>query len=98
MTASIHAETTYRPGTSQKKAYTGTSAAIDDAISAGVFLVRVMVTTDAHIVFGASPTAVATDLYLPANSPEYFRCTPGQKVAAIRETNSGDLYVTEMSQ
>jgi MinD superfamily P-loop ATPase len=88
--------THYTPGTTHKKAYTDTSAAIDTAIGAGVYVVRILCTTDAHITFAASPTAVATDMLITANTPEYFSVTEGQKVAAIREALDGDLYVTEM--
>jgi hypothetical protein len=44
-----------------------------------------------------TPTAVATDTLLPANTPMIFICTPGQKVAAILGTGTGNLSVTELS-
>ena len=44
-----------------------------------------------------TPTAVTTDTLLPANTPMIFICTPGQKVAAILGTGTGNLSVTELS-
>jgi hypothetical protein len=36
-------------------------------------------------------------MYLPANQVEYFLVTGGEKVAAIRASADGTLYVTEMA-
>jgi hypothetical protein len=85
------------PGTSQKVSYTDSSAASSNAFAAGTSIVRVVSTTACFIKFAASPTAATTDTFLPANTPEYFGVPEGQsyKVAAIRLTESGDLYVTE---
>jgi hypothetical protein len=44
-----------------------------------------------------TPTAVSTDTLLPANTPMIFICTPGQKVAVITLTGTGNLSVTELS-
>jgi hypothetical protein len=44
-----------------------------------------------------TPTALATDSYLPADCPEYFTCTPGQKIAVIQEAAGGKLSVTEVA-
>ena len=44
-----------------------------------------------------TPTALATDSYLPADRPEYFTCTPGQKIAVIQEAAGGKLSVTEVT-
>jgi hypothetical protein len=35
--------------------------------------------------------------YLPADLPEYFTVTPGQKIAAIRAAADGSLFITELS-
>jgi len=48
-----------------------------------------------NITFAASPTAVATDLYIPAATIEILKVPEqGVKFAAI---GTGDCYVTEMS-
>lgn len=90
----IHA---LRPGTVQKKAYTGTAGVIDDAVGENTTVVRVYCTTDAHILIGSSPTATANHTPIAADSPEYFRVAPGvDKVSAIQQSTGGDLFVTEM--
>jgi hypothetical protein len=81
-------------GTSQVKAYT-TTAAIDNPIGSGVNKVRVVVTSAAYIKIGQSPTATNSDVYMPADSPEYFTIRPGEKVAAVQVSAGGNLHVTE---
>lgn len=84
-------------GTHQVKAYT-TSAEIDNAIGTGVNKVRVVVTTAAYIKIGKTPvTATTSDVYMPADSPEYFTIRPGEKVAAVQVSSGGNLHVTEIS-
>lgn len=68
------------------------------AFNAQTTVVRVVATTNCHIRFGANPTATTSNVYLPAGVVEYFRVTPGDKVAAIKNATAGSLYVTEMTQ
>lgn len=86
---------TARLGTHQNVAYTGTAGTIATAIAAGVQKIRVVVTTAAYIKIGGSPTATTSDVYLPADSPEYFTCASGEKVSAIQVAANGTLHVTE---
>jgi hypothetical protein len=86
----------YRPGTHQKVAYTGTAGTVTNGVSAGVNVVRVVLTTAGYIAIGA--TATTSDIYMPADKPEYFVVTPGQKVSAIQASAGGDLHVTEMTR
>jgi hypothetical protein len=88
---------TGRLGTHQSVAYTDTAGAISTAIGSGVYKVRVVATTAAYIRIGSSPTAVTTDPYLPADSPEYFTCAPGEKVSAVQVASGGTLHVTEIA-
>jgi hypothetical protein len=60
-------------------------------------VVRVQGTVNMHIKIAKDPTALTTDAKLAPGVPEYFVVTPGQKVAAIRTSTSGSLYVTEVS-
>lgn len=83
-------------GESQVKAYT-TTATIDNAIGTGVYKVRVVVTTAAYIKIGKDATATTSDVYMPADSPEYFSIRPGEKVAAVQVSSGGNLHVTEVS-
>lgn len=88
----------YRAGTHQKVAFTGTAGVTTNGVSVGVNVVRVVLTSAGYIAFGAAPTATANDVYLPANWPEYFTVTPGQKISAVQATAGGDLHVTEMTR
>jgi len=88
----------FRPGTSQVKAYTGTAGTITNGVGAQTYVVRVWCSTAAYIAFGASPTATTSDIPVPANTPEYFIVTPGQKVSAIQQSSGGNLHVTEMTR
>jgi len=83
-----------RPGTTYKIAYTGTAGVISNGVTAS--FARIVCTTAAYIAFGETPTATASDLYVPADSPEYFRIPPGHKVSAVQVASGGTLHVTEM--
>jgi hypothetical protein len=84
------------PKTHQKKAYTGTAAAIDNATSAQTRVIRVVLTSAGYIAIGSAPTATASDIYMPANVPEYFVVPPSIKVSAIQDSAGGNLHVTEI--
>ncbi|TGN75962.1 hypothetical protein EOW77_0032360 [Bradyrhizobium yuanmingense] len=84
-----------RWGTSQDATYTTTAASPAAVVGPGVTRVRVLVTTDARIRVGKSPTATTTDTYLPANSPEYVIVSPGENVSAVQVSSGGILNVTE---
>jgi|GEM_PF-1073883 len=73
------------------------SSAQSSAHAATTNVIRLVSTTDCHIAFAASPTATTSSMYLPANQVEYFLVTGGEKVAAIRASADGTLYVTEMA-
>lgn len=88
----------YRAGLHQKVAFTGTAGVTTNGVSVGVNVVRVVLTSAGYIAFGAAPTATANDIYLPANWPEYFNVTPGQKVSAVQDAAGGNLHVTEMTR
>jgi|TARA_R100000081_G_scaffold92138_1_gene72795 hypothetical protein len=84
-------------GTTQTVSVASSSAANSTAFAAGTTVVRVVSTTDCHIIFATSPTATTSTAYLPANQVEYFKATAGEKIAAIRASADGTLYVTEMA-
>lgn len=83
-------------GTHQSVAYTGTAGTITNAISDGVQKVRVIVTSAAYVKIGNAPTATSSDVYMPADAPEYFTIKAGQKVSAIQVSAGGTLHVTEI--
>ena len=78
-------------------AISGSSAA-SSAFASQTTIVRVVSTTDCFIRFDANPTATSSHMYLPAGVVEYFRVTPGHKVAGIQRSAAGNLYVTEMTR
>jgi hypothetical protein len=84
-------------GTHQSVAFSGTAGTISSTIGTGTFKARVVVTAAAYIKIDSSPTATSSDVYMPADSPEYFSIRPGQKVSAIQVSSSGTLHVTEVS-
>ena len=88
---------TGRLGTHQSKAYTGTAGTIDNVIGDGIQKVRVVCTSAAYVKVDNSPTATSSDVYMPADSVEYFTVTAGQKVSAIQVSSGGTLHVTEIS-
>jgi hypothetical protein len=83
------------PGTSSTRSVTSSSAQTA-AVGAATTIVRVICTVDCFLVFGSNPTAnTSSSLFLPAGTAEYFGITPGYKIAAIRSTADGTLYITE---
>ena len=66
------------------------------ALEAGV-LYRFCSTTDCHVAFAAAPVAVvATCTPMTAGIPEYWKLNSGLKVAAIKRSVAGSLYITKM--
>ncbi len=81
-----------RIGTTQTLAATATSAIVTNPFGVQSYLIRVVGNTPLHIKVQDSAVAtVATtsDPYLPANWPDFFTITPGQKIATIRATTNG---------
>jgi hypothetical protein len=74
----------------------GASAAASTAVSNATVVVRLISTSNCHVAFGSAPTAGATDMLLVANSPEYFKVNPADKVSVIQDSAAGTLYLTEM--
>lgn len=84
-------------GPGQVVAYTGTAGVIANAIPPNAAFIWVFVTSIAHIrVAKGSPTAVTTDLPLPASWPVKIPL-PGNdgtyKVSAVQSAAGGNLHV-----
>jgi len=60
--------------------------------------VRVVCTSNAHVVFAATPVATTSDTYMTAGREEEFRVNPGEKIAVIQNAAAGVLYVTELTK
>lgn len=74
----------------------GTSSAQTVAITTGSGLIRIATKgCEAHIKFGANPTATTSDVLLPPDHVEIFSFKSGEKIAFIRSSSStGDLSIT----
>lgn len=86
-------------GVSDVVAYS-TSSVQSVVVPENYYEIRVVCTSNAWINIGQDPTASAGDnsLYMPAGLVEYFHVTPGQKVAAIRDSADGNLVVGFMTR
>lgn len=80
-----------QPGATVKQAV-GVANAATAAITSDV--VRIISTTDCYLAFGSTPVATNAAMFLPANSPEYFRFTSGEKIGCIRDAADGNLFIT----
>jgi hypothetical protein len=79
----------------QKISITNMSA-VSSAFGSQTYQIRVVADTACNIKIGDSGVSAGTsDALLPANWPEYFTVTPGQKIAVIG--SSGLLYVSEIA-
>lgn len=84
------------PGVSQKLSTIVTSAQ-SAALGARTSVVHIYATQDIHIKVGANPTALAdgTCMFIPKTVAKVIGVAPGQKIAAIRDSADGVLYITE---
>lgn len=77
---------------------TSTTSAASTAFGAETYQVLLVADVASYVRIGdGTPTAVTTDTLLPAHWPVVFTCTPGQKVAVLAVTGTGNLSVTELS-
>lgn len=84
------------PGASQKLAFTGTTGQ-SAALGALTTLVRLFCDQDCFVLIGSNPTALndGTSMFIASGIYEYVGVQPGQKIAAISNGTSGNLYITE---
>ena len=83
-----------KPKTTEKITSSGTSVQ-STAISDNIFYVRIAADAACHLEIGVNPTATTSSIYLPAEDYEYFKISPGEKIAVIGTVN---LYVTELTE
>jgi len=69
----------------------GAASAASAAVGASV--IRLVSTVACYVAIGASPTATAASMYLPANMPEYFVVNPTDQVAALEVSGGGTLFI-----
>ena len=76
---------------------TSTTSAASAAFGEQTYKIRICADVDTRYRVGdGTPTAVATDTFLPAKWVEHVTVTPGQKIAAILASGTGNLSVTEV--
>src|SRR3990167_9422701 len=85
--------------------YSSASVAITSNFTAQTLLVRLLCTSAFFVqrgVSGSTPTAtpggVTSSIPLAANVPIYLPVSPDGKIAAIRLSSDGTLYVTEVDR
>ena len=81
-------------GTNQTVSITGTSAQ-SSAFQTGARIVRLFATQDCFVAIGSNPTATTSDCFMPSGLVQYFGVQEGQKLAVIRSSSNGTLYITE---
>ena len=84
--------------TASQNVSVGASSTQSTAVAMTTWQVRLISDTDCYIAIGASPTATTSGTWLPATSPEYFSCHPGDKIAVIQKSASGTLNLAEMNR
>lgn len=89
--------THYRPmnGLTQTIAFDGSTQST--ALNSSTTTVRFLADKNCHVAFGVNPTATTSDMPILAGVIEYFTVFKGDKIAAIKSTESGNLIITEMT-
>jgi hypothetical protein len=83
-----------KPVRTLKVTSSGTSVQ-SSSIADNRFYIRVVSDAACHIAIGVNPTATTSDIYIPAADVEYFKISPGEKVAVI---GSANVYISELSE
>lgn len=86
---------TARWGLTQSIPYTTSVGTIPTGVSAGVYKVRVLTSTDAFVTADGTTPSATNGTYVPALTYEHITVTPGQHLAAIQVAAAGTLYTTE---
>lgn len=84
------------PGASQKVAFDG-SVASANAFGARTSMIQISSTQDCHIKMAVAPVALADGscMFLPKGFVMLVGVRPGDKIAAIKDSVAGSLFVTE---
>ena len=86
-----------RPKSTTALAFSGTAQATSEYTK--TIIVRLSCTEDCHVEISRTAAADVsnTSMFLPAGSIEYFYVFAGDYVAAIQNSTTGTLYITEMT-
>jgi hypothetical protein len=79
-------------------ASSGTTASVQSsAFGSQTEYVRLVSAVDFFVDFGASPTATAAKILIPADQPEIFKVTPGSKCSGLTANNGDVISIVELS-
>ncbi len=81
-------------GAVSNQAYTGTASTVI-TVSAGIFKVRLLATTDCYVRTDSVAPTSSNGVYLPALSAEYVTVRGGQTISAVQVAAGGTLLVAE---
>lgn len=88
----------FKAGVTQSISASTTSAATSNAFATQITEVMVTTTAACFVTFAGTPTATASDVYIAANTPYFFRVSESDKCAAITSSGTATVYVTELSR
>jgi hypothetical protein len=80
---------------STEKVTSSGSSVQSAAFAENIEYVRIAADAACHLEFGVNPTATTSKVYVPADDIEYFKVSPGEKVAVIGTVN---LYVSQLTE
>ena len=83
---------------SHEKVSSSATSAQSAAFGGSIFFVRIVSDVDCFIEFGGNPTATVSKIFVPAKDVEYFKVSPGEKVAVILASGTGNLHVSQLSE
>ena len=106
------AEGLFRPILGHSMPFDSTGRAVTDSsgflggynIGAFTEIIRLVCTQSCFVAFSATDvtpsisTTSATAMFLPANVPEFFSTRGRARIAVIRLSSDGTLYINEMSK
>jgi hypothetical protein len=98
------AEDVFRPISTHWLDFDSVSVATTNPIGNFIQRVRLVCTTACYYSIASSglaavaATRYSTTGYLPADNPVTFVVSPGSKIAAIKVSSAGRIYITELSK
>ncbi len=95
----------YTPITSHVLDATATSQAISTNFGTQARIMRIHAEEDIYFSLGISGSAPVASItsgsqshFLPADTTEYFRVSPGSEIAVIRQDTTGQVWIMELSK
>lgn len=82
------------PGTASTVSIASASAQ-SSAFASTTKVIEIRASKACYISIAANPTATSSTTYLPADETRYYGVTPGHKIAVIRVSEDGTLYITQ---